>query len=93
MDYLGADISRPVADGGTTSHTVVSLRDDGRLARVDHVATLPAVAATVGTLAGDDPFLLGVNLPIVVPALLNCDWKAEILPVCTLFKLAQAELA
>ncbi|MDH3626982.1 MAG: DUF429 domain-containing protein [Acidobacteriota bacterium] len=67
MKYLGADISRPVADGGTTPHTVVSLNDDGRQSRVDHVATLPAVASAVGSLVGEEPFLLGVNLAIVVP--------------------------
>ena len=68
MRVLGADLPRETPGTGPPEHTVVLLEEDGRVGRVEHVASLPAVAAAVGTLAGGEPFLLGVNVPVVVPA-------------------------
>jgi predicted RNase H-like nuclease len=46
----------------------VSLDDEGCVAAEKRVSSIPAVAAAVAELAGDEPFLLGVNTPVVVPA-------------------------
>jgi predicted RNase H-like nuclease len=63
---LGVELARRAVPGG--GHTLVLLDDQGavhRHARLDH---LPAVAATVAEWVGDDPYLLGVDIPVVVPA-------------------------
>jgi predicted RNase H-like nuclease len=65
---LGADLARESADIEPLVHTIVSLDERGRAIRVEHTDSLPAVAAAVGRLAGGDPFLLGVNVPVVVPS-------------------------
>jgi predicted RNase H-like nuclease len=57
----------PLADG-QVEHTLVMLGPDGRVVNTDHVNTLPAVAAAVGLFTSGEPFLLGVNIPVVVPA-------------------------
>ena len=44
------------------------LADDGRVQRTVHVDSLPALTATVSELAAGEPFLLGVNIPVVVPS-------------------------
>jgi predicted RNase H-like nuclease len=56
----------PMADG-QVEHTLVMLGPDGRVVSTDHVNTLPAVAAAVGLFTSGEPFLLGVNIPVVVP--------------------------
>lgn len=67
MRILGADLMRePLADG-QAEHTLVMLGPDGRIVSTDHVNTLPAVAAAVGLFTSGEPFLLGVNIPVVVP--------------------------
>jgi len=65
---LGVDLPRPTPDGEPVEQTIVSLDAEGRLAQVRHVASLPAVATAAGEFAGGEPFLLGVNVPVVVPA-------------------------
>jgi len=65
---LGADLARETPPDRPAEHTLVLLDDDGRVARSERVGTLPEVAATAGALAGGDSFLLGVNVPVVVPA-------------------------
>ena len=64
MRILGADLQRESA----VEHTVALLDDAGLAAKIQHVASLPAVAAAVAQLATGEPFLLGVNVPVVVPA-------------------------
>jgi predicted RNase H-like nuclease len=64
---LGADLPRENAGNGEHEQSVVLLAEDGRVQRVEHVASLPAVAAAVSGLADGEPFLLGVNVPVVVP--------------------------
>jgi hypothetical protein len=54
-------------DVGPREHTLVLLDEAGRLAGVRRSPHLPEVAAEVGRLSAGDPFLLGVNLPVVVP--------------------------
>ena len=65
MRVLGADLPR--SGDAAAEATIVQLGADGRIARVEHLASLPEVAAAVGHLAGDEPFLLGINTPVVIP--------------------------
>jgi hypothetical protein len=62
LRVLGVELSNAGSE-----YTLVLLDDDGRVAREQRVGTLPAVAAAVGQLVGDEPFLLGVDVPVVVP--------------------------
>lgn len=68
MRILGADLQPRPAEGKPVESTLVLLDDDGRVAQVQHATSLPAIAASVARLAAGEPFLLGVNVPIVVPA-------------------------
>jgi predicted RNase H-like nuclease len=65
---LGVELSRVSASTGTAGHALVLLDGDGRVAQAERVGTLPEVAAGVGRLVGDEPFVLGVDIPVVVPA-------------------------
>jgi len=67
VKILGVDLTRDPPEGREAQHTIVLLADDGSLVRDRVVSSLPAVAAAVGDLTADEPFLLGVNLPVVVP--------------------------
>ncbi len=68
MRILGADLSRDRAGGGGAPNTLALLDDHGRVTVVRHPTSLPDLAATVADLAEHEPFLLGVNLPLVTPA-------------------------
>lgn len=65
MRILGADV--PVGPPGASEGTVLLLADDGRVAAVRHPTGLNETAATAIELAGGEPFLLAVGLPIVAP--------------------------
>jgi predicted RNase H-like nuclease len=65
---LGADLPRETPGDEPPEQTVVLLDEEGRATSVEHVASLPAVAEAVGRLAGGEPYLLGVNVPVVVPS-------------------------
>lgn len=67
MRILGVDLKREPATAGQQEHTLVLLDESGRVSRTERAGTLPAVAAAVGQLSGGEPFLLGVNIPVVVP--------------------------
>jgi predicted RNase H-like nuclease len=62
MRILGADLPRESMES-----VVVLLDDAGRVATVRHLASQSEVVATVTELAGDEPFLLAVDVPVVVP--------------------------
>jgi predicted RNase H-like nuclease len=64
---LGADLVRKSPPDGPVEHTLLLLDDDGRMVRSARVGSLPEVAATVGVMTAGDSFLLGVNIPVVVP--------------------------
>ncbi len=68
MRILGADLQREPSGGSAVEHTVALLDDAGVATTIQHVPSLPAVAAAVSQLAGGEPFLLGVNVPMVVPS-------------------------
>jgi len=65
---LGVDLTRQPLPNGSVEHVLVLLDDDGGVASIQTASTLPGVAAAVAQLVGDEPFLLGVNTPVVVPA-------------------------
>ena len=47
--------------------TLVRVGPDGRVEEVARPASVPELIAEVGRLAADEPFLLGVDVPVVVP--------------------------
>jgi predicted RNase H-like nuclease len=65
---LGADLPRESPGGEPVEQTIALLDEAGRVSRTEHTSSLPAVAAAVGRLAEGEPFLLGVNVPVVVPS-------------------------
>lgn len=65
MRVLGVELGR---DRAAAEHTLALLDADGSIARSETVVSLPGVAAAVSQLVGDEPFLLGANVPVVVPA-------------------------
>lgn len=69
MRVLGVDLPRPAAAAPRPSEfTLVALDSQGRLAANERVGSLPDLVSTVLRLAAGEPFLLGVNVPVVVPA-------------------------
>ena len=68
MRILGADLTFDPVGQSPPERTVVLLDGEGRATQIQHVSSLPAVAASVSQFAGGEPFLLGVNVPVVVPA-------------------------
>jgi predicted RNase H-like nuclease len=67
MRILGADLSWERADGEEGLNTLALLDDDGRISALRHPANLPELASTVAELAEEEPFLMGVNLPLTAP--------------------------
>lgn len=68
MKVLGVDLTRQPPSRGSVEHVLVLLDEQGRNVAVQTASTLPGVAAAVAQLVGDEPFVLGVNIPVVVPA-------------------------
>jgi predicted RNase H-like nuclease len=68
LRILGADLPQGApAAGAPAPATLVLLDAAGRLARSERPASLLALPAAVSALAAGEPFLLGVNVPVVVP--------------------------
>ncbi len=67
MKLLGLELATPLPDG-IGGRTMVLLGEDGTVEKVQRVTEVPAIAATVGRIADGEPFLLGVDIPVVVPA-------------------------
>ena len=67
MRILGVDLAHETPGERPGEHTLVLLDARGEEATTQRLGSLPAVAAAVGRLAGGEPFLLGVNVPVVVP--------------------------
>ncbi|MCP3982520.1 MAG: DUF429 domain-containing protein [bacterium] len=66
MRVLGVELAlRSLGEGG---QTLVVLDTDGRVETVEQVDGLPGVAAAAARLVSGEPFLLGVDIPVVVPA-------------------------
>jgi len=66
LKILGVDLPHKPVTSIPTPSTVVLLGDDGTLVGVARAGTLPEVAAEIGRLAGGEPFLAGVDIPVVV---------------------------
>ncbi|NIL99427.1 MAG: DUF429 domain-containing protein [Acidobacteria bacterium] len=67
MKLLGLELATPLPQGDG-ARTMVLLGDDGSVEKIQRVSEVPAIAATVGRLTDGEPFLLGVDVPVVVPA-------------------------
>ena len=68
MRVLGADLAADRPWGRPGERAVVSLDAAGRLEAVRRPPTMSEAAAQVVELAAGEPFLLGVNVPVVVPS-------------------------
>ena len=68
MKIFGIDLPRESPGAAAESTLVLLAEESGVVAQVEHATSLPGLAAHLGQLAGGEPFLLGVNIPIVVPA-------------------------
>ncbi len=68
MNIVGVDIQRAPPGDTPAEHTLVVLDESGNVERTQRLNSLPEVAAWVGDHVGSEPFLLGVNVPVVVPA-------------------------
>ena len=66
MKLLGIELATPPIEG-TGARTLVVLGDDGGVEKIERVSGVPAIAAEVGRLVDGEPFLLGVDIPVVVP--------------------------
>jgi hypothetical protein len=67
MRILGADLSWERAEGEQGLGTLALLDGGGRVSALRHPANLPELAATVAELAEDEPYLVGVNVPLTAP--------------------------
>jgi predicted RNase H-like nuclease len=68
MRILGVDLPRHATGEGPVENTLVLLDERGRFARSETIPALPGVASTVGSWTEGELFLLGANLPLVLPA-------------------------
>ncbi len=67
MRVLGADLRPEAPAPGAREISLVLLDEAGRVVSIRHPASIPELAASVVELAAGEPFLLGINLPVVVP--------------------------
>jgi len=67
LKLLGIELAIPLPEG-SGARTLVLLGNDGSVEKIQRVSGVPAIAAAVGNLADGEPFLLGVDIPVVVPA-------------------------
>ena len=68
MRILGVDLPRHAPDDVPVENTLVLLDERGRYAKSQTIPTLPGVATAVGQWTAGELLLLGVNLPLVLPA-------------------------
>ena len=67
MRILGTDLGLDAPGATPRESSVVLLDAAGGVAAARHPRTIPDLAAAVGELAGSEPFLLGVDVPVVAP--------------------------
>ena len=67
MKLLGIELATDTVEG-TAARTLVVLGPGGEIERIERIAGVPAIATEVGRIADGEPFLLGVDIPVVVPA-------------------------
>jgi len=68
VKIFGADLARTGQNNETPEWTLVYLDTSGSVQRVHHPSSLGGLIAEISEMAGDDPFLLGLNIPVAVPA-------------------------
>jgi len=66
MKVIGVDLPRDAATSGSATGTIVVLGSDGRIGERAQGLALPEIVSSIARFAADEPFLLGVNLPVVV---------------------------
>jgi predicted RNase H-like nuclease len=66
LKLLGIELATPLPEGHR-ARTLVRLGDDGSVQKIQRVSEVPAIASAVSRLADGEPFLLGVDIPVVVP--------------------------
>jgi hypothetical protein len=67
VKIFGADLARTGPDNETQEWTLVHLDPSGSVQAVHHPSSLGGLIAEMSELAEDDPFLLGVNIPVAIP--------------------------
>ncbi len=67
LKVFGADLAQGIPDKGTPEWTLVSSDRSGTITEVRRPSSIPGLVAEIATLAGEDPFLLGVDIPVVLP--------------------------
>lgn len=67
MRIFGADLGRERSGSAESSNAIVALDAAGRVAEAAHPSSLAEVAAQASSWAEGEPFLLAVNVPLVVP--------------------------
>jgi predicted RNase H-like nuclease len=65
--FFGADLPRSGSGRGGPPRTLIRLGDDGAVEEVARPASLPETVAEIARLTGEEPFLLAVDVPVVVP--------------------------
>jgi predicted RNase H-like nuclease len=68
VKILGVDLPQESSTSGPVAYTLMLLDESGHAAEIHSPTSLPELAALVGKLTAGNPFLLGVNIPVVVPA-------------------------
>jgi predicted RNase H-like nuclease len=61
---LGVNVARPEKDGDPGGWTLVSLDAGGTVEEVRRPSSLPELVASVAAITGDEPFLLGIDVPV-----------------------------
>ena len=68
MNVFGADLAQGIPDKGSPQWTLVATSGSGAITEIRRPTSLPGLVAEIAALTREDPFLLGVNIPVVNPA-------------------------
>ena len=68
MNVFGADLAQGIPDKGSPMWTLVATDDSGTITEIRRPSSLPGLVAEIAALTGGNPFLLGVNIPVAIPA-------------------------
>lgn len=65
MKIIGVDLGRRGPGGEPGPSTLVALDADGKVSAVRHAANVPGVADAIRDVSAGEPFLVGVDIPVV----------------------------